>query len=46
MATGPGARKILFAPTTLPGTPAAPTVLSAPSAAAGPGKSMAKRHGL
>jgi len=38
MATGGGHRIISFMPTTLPGPSAAPTILSAPSAAAGPGK--------
>lgn len=38
MATGGSKRIISFMPTTLPGPSAAPTILSAPSAAAGPGK--------
>ena len=43
MATGPaGRRTVMFMPTTLPGIPAAPTVLTGASAAAGPGKG--KRH--
>ncbi|XP_078344263.1 uncharacterized protein LOC144629891 [Oculina patagonica] len=36
MATGSSTSKILFMPTTLPGPPTAPTILSAPSAATGP----------
>ena len=40
MATGSGKSTILFMPTTLPGPAATPTVLSAPSAAAGPGKNL------
>ena len=40
MATGSRKSKILFMPTTLPGPAATPTVLSAPSAAAGPGKDI------
>ena len=38
MATAASGRTILTMPTTLPGTPAPPTVLTTPSAAAGPGK--------
>ena len=38
MATGPSGRTIFFMPTTLPGTPAAPTVLTVPTATAGAGK--------
>ena len=38
MATGSSHGIISFMPTTLPGPSAAPIVLSAPSAAAGPGK--------
>lgn len=40
MATGSGKSKLLFMPTTLPGPAATPTVLSAPTAAAGPGKDI------
>ena len=36
MATGTSKTPILIVPTTLPGPPAIPTVLTSPSAAAGP----------